>query len=260
MNPWEKYSVDLFNEYINSFSGLSSGQKKNFQIKIDHSFRVAENIKLLAESLKINKNDSKALFMAGLFHDIGRFKQLIEFNTFNDMKSVDHASYSAKIIEEKDLLNSLDISLKELVLNAVRHHNKLELPGKMSERQLLFSRILRDADKIDILKVLTDYYLNKNREPNHTLTWELPAGDKVSPEAARDILSGKLVSREKVKNETDVKIMQLSWVYDLNFKVSFEIISQNRYLEKIYSTLSKNDTVIEIYRKIKVFAENKFLE
>jgi hypothetical protein len=52
----------------------------------------------------------------------------------------------------------------------------------------------------------------------------------------------------------DVKIMQLSWVFDINFKSSIEMIFQNRYLEKIYSSLPKNDTVIEIYRKIKVFA------
>jgi len=57
-----------------------------------------------------------------------------------------------------------------------------------------------------------------------------------------------------------VKIMQLSWIYDINFKASVEIILNNRYLEKIYSSLPKNDTVIDIYRKIKIFANNKLFE
>ena len=53
--------------------------------------------------------------------------------------------------------------------------------------------------------------------------------------------------------------MQLSWVYDLNYRPSFELMMEKRYLEKIYNSMPKNDTVIEIYRKVKVFVENKFI-
>ena len=150
--------------------------------------------------------------------------------------------------------------MQELVFFAIYHHNKLQLPKKGKEREMIHASILRDADKLDILKVLTDYYSDKNKKPNHTLTWELPTGGTVSKPVAKEILAGKLVPKGKVKNETDVKIMQLSWVFDLNFKPSFEIISENRLFEKIYNTLPKTDTVIEIYRKVKVYSENKLLE
>jgi hypothetical protein len=53
--------------------------------------------------------------------------------------------------------------------------------------------------------------------------------------------------------------MQLSWVYDINFKPTFEYLLKNRFLEKIYNTLPKKDIIIDIYRKVKVFAENKLL-
>jgi len=260
MSEWIKTSIDLFESYVDSFSGLSVMQQKNFQIKKDHSFRVADNIRKLTEVLKLNNSDSKAIYLAGLFHDVGRFRQLIEFNTFNDMRSVDHAEYSVMVIREKDLLNLLDDDTKQLALTAIRHHNKFQLPRKLTERELLYSRILRDSDKIDILKVVTDYYSDNNREPNNILTWELPTGNQISPGVARDVLAGRLVSVDDVKNEADVKVMQLSWVYDINYKISFDIIFQNRFLEKIYNTLPKNDQTIEIYRKIKVFSENKLLK
>lgn len=73
------------------------------------------------------------------------------------------------------------------------------------------------------------------------------------------MLAGKLVSKKNIVSEIDVKIMQLSWVYDFNFRPAFEYLLKNRYLENVYNSLPKNDLVIEIYRKIKVFAENKIM-
>jgi len=259
MNDRIKYAFDFFETWLNSFSGLTDMQQQNFQIKKEHSFRVAEIERELAKALKLSADDIESLYVAGLLHDIGRFKQLIEYNTFNDDKSVDHAEYSVQIIKEADVLSSFDDTTSELILQSIRLHNKFEIPRKLSGRDLLYINLLRDADKLDILKVLTDYYTDKNREPNHTLTWELPKGIQVTPAIAQDILDEKLVSKSKVKSEIDIKVLQMSWVYDLNFRPSFEILFKNRYLEKIYNTLPKNDLIIKLYTKVKVFAENRLL-
>ena len=260
MEDWEKTSVDLFESYINAFSGLTEEQRTNFTIKKEHSRRVANNSKKLAELLKLEPEDSKLAIIIAIFHDMGRFKQLVTYDTFNDTVSEDHAEAAVEILKEKGFLNELSLKEQEIVFTAIRLHNKFELPKKLDERELLHARILRDADKLDILKVLSDYYTDKTQTPNHTLTWDLPKAIQVSPGVVKEVLVGKLVSKNEVKSEMDVKIMQLSWVYDINFKSSIEMIFQNRYLEKIYSSLPKNDTVIEIYRKIKVFAENKLFE
>jgi putative nucleotidyltransferase with HDIG domain len=260
MEDWEKTSVDLFESYINTFSGLTKEQQKNFAIKKEHSKRVADNSKKLAEMLNLEPEETKLAVITAIFHDIGRFKQLVEYDTFNDAVSEDHAEMAVEILKEKGFLNELSLKEQEFVFTAIRLHNKFELPKKLDDRELLHARILRDADKLDILKVLSDYYIDKSQIPNHTLTWELPKAAQVSPGVVKEVLGGKLVSKNEVKSEMDVKIMQLSWVFDINFKSSIEMIFQNRYLEKIYSSLPKNDTVIEIYRKIKVFAENKLFE
>lgn len=260
MEDWKKWFEDFFIGYVDSFSGLTAQQEKNFLIKREHSFRVAENAWRIGKMLDLNGDDMKVAYLSGLFHDIGRFRQLTEFNTFNDNVSVDHADYSVEVLKEEGIFDSMEEELQEILFFTIHFHNKFKLPAKSSERKLMHARLLRDADKLDILKVLTDYYSGNGQEVNHTLTWELPRGSKVSSGVAKEILAGKLVSKERIQNETDVKIMQLSWVFDLNFKSSFEYLFEKRLFEKIYNSLPKTDLIIEIYRKVKVFAENKLLE
>ncbi|MCK3683036.1 HD domain-containing protein [Maribellus sp. YY47] len=248
-----------FQGYFDSFSGLSEEQRNNFQIKYEHSLRVARLCAEIAQSLDMTEEEQQRAFLCGIFHDVGRFKQLAEFNTFNDNQSVDHADYSLQIVNENGWLDGCPEGEKSRILLAIEYHNKRELSKESAEKELLYGRILRDADKLDILQVITDYYTNPKAVPNHTLTWEMPKGGPVSADVARQILSGKLVEKADVANQIDIKIMQLSWVFDINFKVSFELMMKKRFMEKIYSTLPKNDTVIEVYRKVKVFAENKIL-
>lgn len=260
MKEWVNISTEAFNSYINSFKGLTDSQQLNFDIKKEHSLRVADISLHLAEKLEFTEEQCQLAYFVGLFHDIGRFSQLVEFNTFHDDDSVDHAELGVKILSEDAAFRKLDFASNDLFLKAIANHNKLKLQNGFSEQELKFAKLIRDADKLDILRVLTDYYSNRNATPNHTLTWDLPKGNVVSPLVAKEVLSGKLVSKKNVASEIDVKIMQLSWVFDLNFKPSFEYLFKDRFLERIYKTLSKNDLVIEIYRKVKVYSENKILQ
>lgn len=256
MKDWVVNLNKWFNSYCDSFTGLTDDQKINFGIKREHSKRVADFSAQLADKLKFGSEEQKLAYFIGLFHDIGRFRQLKEFNTFNDAKSVDHAEYSVKVINEESVLDKFGIEDEDFINIAIRNHNKLKLPEKLSEQELKFARLIRDADKIDILKVLTEYYSKRNATANHTLTWELPKGSSVSKAVSKEILDGKLVSKNNVVSEIDVKVMQMSWVYDFNYRFSFEYLLKNRFLETIYNTLPKNDLVIEIYRKVKMHSEN----
>ncbi len=256
MENWVKKLDKWFNSYCDSFKELTDEQKRNFDIKRDHSTRVAGFSVQLADNLEFSFEEQKLAYFIGLFHDVGRFRQLVEFNTFNDAKSVDHASYSVGILNEEGVFEKFEIEDVDLVVIAIQNHNKLKLPEKLTAQELKLARVIRDADKIDILKVLTEYYSTRNAVANHTLTWELPKGSSVSKAVAKEILDGKLVSKKNVVSEIDVKVMQMSWVYDLNYRYSFEHLLKNRFLETIYNTLPKNDLVIEIYRMVKVYSEN----
>lgn len=253
-------SINWFNNYCNSFGNLTEQQQLNFGIKAEHSRRVAKIAFELATKLQWQEEDIQLAFVAGLLHDVGRFTQLLQYNTFNDEQSVDHAVQSVKVLQEEKIVDSLEKESSEIIYTAISNHNKFVIDSSLRGRMLMHARLMRDADKLDILKVLSEYYVQRNGQANHTLTWELPKGTTVSQEAAKEVLAGKMVSKKHVASEMDVKIMQLSWVFDLNYKPSFEYLSRNRYLEVIYSSLPKNDLIIEIYRKIKVYTENRILQ
>ncbi len=255
-----QYCKSFFEEYIASFEVRDPGHIKNFAIKKGHSYRVVEIIEYISRKLGIEEEELVLASLIALLHDIGRFPQLVKYNTFNDETSVDHAWLSVEVIKEQGLLDELDEKLAGTVYTAISLHNKFELPNKMDENHKFFSKLIRDADKIDILKVIIDYYENKDRIPNHTLTWELPVGEGISEKVAKAAINGELVSKELVKTQNDIKVMQMSWVYDLHFKPSFQLISEKRYIDKIYNTLPKRDDVIEIYRSIKIYLENQFMK
>ena len=167
-------TIENFKEYYDSFFALTDEQRTNFEIKYDHSLRVADLCIKIAASLQLDENEQNLAYLAGIFHDIGRFQQLVDYNTFNDSLSVDHATLSVEVLKDKGFLEGLNEEDKNKLLLAIQYHNKFEIPKDLDQSQLLYARILRDADKLDILKVISDYYTNPKVAPNHTLTWEMP--------------------------------------------------------------------------------------
>jgi putative nucleotidyltransferase with HDIG domain len=259
MKEWINITTAWFNNYCNLFTGLTDSQQLNFAIKREHSLRVADIAILLSDKLEWIDEEKQIAFLVGLLHDIGRFSQIVEFDTLSDDKSIDHAENAVKILKQENLFEVLNIGNKELVFAAILNHNKFKISDGLTGQELLHAKLIRDADKMDIFRVLTEYYLKRSGKFNHMLTWELPKGTVVSPSVAKEVLSGKMVSKKNVASEIDVKIMQLSWVYDLNFRPTFDYLVKNRFLDSVYNSLPKNDLVIEIYRKIKVYSENKIM-
>lgn len=47
---------------------------------------------------------------------------------------------------------------KDIIITAVLCHNMLDLPDSLQEPGLLFAKMIRDADKLDILEVFTGHF------------------------------------------------------------------------------------------------------
>ena len=94
-----------------------------------------------------------------MLHDIGRFEQVRLYHTFNDGKSVNHAEIGVKILFEDGLIREFieDKQYDEIIKIAILNHNRQAIETGLTERQLLHSKIIRDADKIDIYYSLTIY-------------------------------------------------------------------------------------------------------
>ena len=91
------------------------------------------------------------------------------------------------------------------------------------------------------------------------MTSDLLNNAEVSDKIIKSILACKIAATEDMKSINDYKLMLISMAFDLNFKYTFRIMSEKQYIQKIYETLPKRDQIIDAYRGIKLFVENKFV-
>ena len=235
-----------YTEFVESFYTSDEDFNYNVKIKIDHTMRVCKEITDISESLQFSEKEIRLAEVIALLHDVGRFEQLAKYKTSVDIHSEDHALLSVKIIDDNDILKHFDELTSEVIKCAIANHNKMEIPAELSGDCLHYARLLRDADKIDIWYVVTEYYQNKGSKKNEYIELGLPDKPEISDEVCEDLLGGSIVRTVNLQSLNDMKLLQLGWVYDINFQRSFEIIREREYLKKIYAVLPHSDVVNEI--------------
>ena len=249
-----------FYKYIDTFNFNDLKSQMNIDVKVEHTRRVCLEIVDIGESLYLDQEDLYLAELVALLHDVGRFEQYRKYGTFADPKSENHALLGIRIIKENDVLKHMDISIVALIYRIISYHNQRFLPDEETERVLFFSRLLRDADKLDIYRVVTEYYLQKTRgEHNEAIELDLPDIPHFSEKIYNDLISGRISDYASMRSLNDFKMMQMAWIYDLNFQRSFEIVHERQYLEKIRSVLPDVDKVENLYSKVNEYLSNKIL-
>lgn len=238
-----------FGGYVQTFKSGDPADDRNIVLKEEHTHRVCREIRDIGGALGLDEDDLRLAGVMALFHDLGRFPQYAEFGTFSDWRSCDHAALSVKVLLEDGVLDDLDPSERDLILKAISYHNKASLPDGESDRCLLFSKLLRDADKLDIWSVLLDYYQRRKAEGyrNEALELDLPDDPRVSEEVRRDLLAGEIVKMKNLKSLNDFKLLQASWVFDIYFWPALVAVRDRRYLEQTPEHLPDSEEVDQIF-------------
>lgn len=208
--------------------------------KFHHSFRVMEYSKEIAISLNLNEKDIELAEVIGLLHDISRFKQWTIYKTYNDNLSFDHGDESVNILKENNFIEKFNINKKyyNIIYMALKNHNKYQIADGLNDKELIFSKIIRDADKIDIIK-----------EQGNKLD---EVYDKIDDLLIKDFYLKKQTNNLYVKNERDHIIRMISFVYDFNFKYTFNLILKEKVIENKFNLLinySNNQEEIEDMEK-----------
>lgn len=120
----------------------------------------------------------KSAQLCGLFHDIGRFEQYRKYQTYSDIHSTDHGDLGVSILKEH--FNSIENY--DLILFTTKNHNKLIIEETEDSKKLLFTKIVRDADKLDIMKeqglIIKDLKATVNEEILSQLFSNQPVHDQ----------------------------------------------------------------------------------
>jgi hypothetical protein len=225
-----------FTAYTQSFLTGMSEKDSPLVLKIEHTARVCDNICRLSRSLLLADDEIRIAEAIGLLHDVGRFHQYRRYKTFNDLKSANHAVLGIRVIGEKALLEDLSASEKELIIDAIRYHNAPVLPREPSGNSFLFRKLIRDADKLDIWKVFADYYRGQ-QAPEAAVVQYLADGPECETSIIKSIMGHRIARFQNMKTINDFRLLQLSWVFDLNFPASFAIALQRGDLETISHAL-----------------------
>ncbi len=223
-------------------------EEKNIKTKQTHSIRVMNIMKKLAEGIGLNQEDTELAKLIGLLHDVGRFDQYKKYKTFKDYLSIDHADLGVEILfnqnEIKEYTN--DEKYYEIIKKAIANHNKYELKtNELTEREELFCKLIKDADKIDIMyEGMEIFWKDKETELEE---------QEICDEVYESFLNKKLVKNEIKKNELDKMVGMLSFIYDFNFEQSYRYIKEKQFIENTLSRFNfKNE---ETKRRFEIIQE-----
>jgi len=112
----------------------------------------------------------------------------------------------------------------------------------------MFCKIIRDADKIDIYRVLSREY-----EENFIET--------IDNKIINNFRLNKVINHDLINNRTEKIILDFALIFDINYKQSFKILKDKNYLEDFINCINVSDNNKNIFEEIvnsvrKVMEEN----
>lgn len=224
-----------FLKYADKFDFEKEGIKR----KQLHSLRVMEECKKVAKALKLNEEEIELAELIGLLHDIGRFEQYNRENEYRNEMILDHANLGVEILVKDDYIKKYidDKYYIPIILKAIKNHNKLEIEDDLNEEELLYAKIIRDADKLDIFYEGVEIYWNTKKEKENI------ENSKISHKIEQQLKNEKQV--EKLGNErkdtVDSLLILLSYIYDINFRETLEMIDKEDFVNKILNRFDFKD-------------------
>lgn len=241
INKAKKY----FKKYVSNYD------KKNVDVcfKTKHTFKVSNVSKKTAQYLGLDKENVQLAELIGLLHDIGRFEQIKQYATLSDLKSIDHGQLGVDILFKDNFIrNFIDTDkYDEIIKVAIFNHNKYAIQEGLGELELLHCKIIRDADKTDIYRVLnkrnfTTYYAGVDFSK-----------DKISEDVFLEFMNRNQIKHQSKKTIADAALVNIAFIFDMNFKYGLVKIKRKKYLEKLAKkyNFTNEDTVKKMDEALK---------
>ena len=155
-----------------------------------------------------------------------------------DDKSVNHAHLGCEILFEEGRIRDYldDDSEDELIRRAIYHHSDYRIPQDFDERTTMYCNILRDADKVDILKVNCDFPLE---EIYNATTKEIRNGE-ITDAVLKAFSERHTILRSLKKTAVDNVPGHISLVFELVYDESVRQAVKQGYLDKMLAFESDN--------------------
>lgn len=243
-------------EYMKSFYEEDADVMLGIRTKEVHTGYVTAYAKELAGHLQLSEHDVQLAELIGLFHDVGRFRQWTLYRTFADAYSEDHAELGLKVIQELEIFADLSADDKDIMLFAIGNHNKKVIAPAPDKRHLLFAKIIRDADKLDIYRVLEPYLLGEKAVAfsRQAVNYDKEA---FAPGFVEKFCRAEQVDYTEIQTLNDRILVRLMWAYDINFAWTMRRIREKGYLLRVEERLPKTELVREGIARLNKYVDDK---
>lgn len=266
-----------FQEYTDRYDSTNP----KIKLKIDHTYRVANLCEQIAQSLELSAAEVDLAWLSGMLHDVGRFEQLRRYNTFSDAQSIDHARFAVEMLYDEGLIADYvpEISTTELVTDArtwrsmggadesptaqsedmplsdilqtlriaIGEHSAYRIQKGLDERTRMFCQILRDADKVDIFRVICDTPM----EEVYGFQTKDILRSAITPEVMQAFYEHHAVLRKLKKCPADYIVAHGSLTFELVYPESLRIAKEQGYLKQMMSFQSENPDTAEIFEDLR---------
>lgn len=212
--------------YVDTFRDGEGRLGEMMKLKLEHTMRVVENAEAIAAGENFAADEREAAVVAALLHDTGRYEQLKIYNTFNDATSIDHAVLSHKLVSEFKWLEGRED--REAILDAILFHNRRELPENLDRVTAVAAKAVRDADKLDIFRVLEERVRTTDWRKDSRAFWNLPIHEPANPKVVKAVEEGRTVDYADIKSLADFVLIQVGWIKSGLYFATTRELAKNR--------------------------------
>ncbi len=236
-----------YQAYVATFRTADGTLPEMLQLKLEHTYGVVADARRIMEGEQWHTRQRLLGEAGALLHDVGRYSQLREFGTFQDDKSINHAQRGVEIIQREAWLAELPVVERTLLLECVRLHNVRELPPDLDEATALLATLVRDADKLDIFRVMDKAAADGSFERTPEIAWGLQIKGAPSPVVVECVCAGHTVRYEQVRTLADFVLIQVGWLNGgLRFRTTCRLAIERGTLElreRFLKTLTDDPSV-----------------
>lgn len=231
-------------DLVNELNILEKYVRENYDMnnplivtKYVHTLMVVRVMCKICEKMELNEHDTKLATYIALFHDLGRFKEVVRQQGFNNLK-FDHGCYSNKILFNDGFIKEFDVDEKDhlLIRKALYYHNKKDLGNDLTEREEFFCRLIRDADRIDIFRVLS---FNKNIFEGIS-----------SVELLNAFYNNESIDIKDLKTRGDRVLLRFGFIKVFSFPESFEVLKLTGNFDKYVKSIKVSEDAKELFLEL----------
>lgn len=237
-------TLDWFEAYFAGIVMDDPVDRNRLELKRQHCLLVMAEARQQAVELGLGPHMADLAAVLGLVHDVGRFPQYRQYRTFRDADSANHAVLGTQAMARHGGLAWLDDRDRFLVRLAVMAHNRRVLPKGLltggDAEALALARIVRDADKLDIVRIMLEHFATPG-EKDPVVFLGLPdVPDRFNAAIVADIEAGRIGNYYDMASVNDFALLLLSWINDMSHPRTRRLFFARGYADALFARLPDN--------------------